>query len=115
MPFYVTYDSVDVWVHPELFSLNGKGKPKFVGGVPPDYFSVDGQFWGNPTYNWQKMQENGFQWWIDRISHNLELFDKLRLDHFRGFVALTGKYPPKLKPPKQENGSKPPQTPSLKP
>ena len=87
MPFYVNFDSADVWVHPELFSLNAKGKPRFVGGVPPDYFSADGQLWGNPTYNWQRMQENGFQWWLDRLSHSLRLYDKLRLDHFRGFVA----------------------------
>ena len=87
MPFYVTYDSADVWVHPELFSLNSYGKLQFVGGVPPDYFSSSGQLWGNPIYNWKKMEQTGFQWWIDRISHNLKLYDKLRLDHFRGFVA----------------------------
>jgi 4-alpha-glucanotransferase len=87
MPFYVTYDSADIWVHPELFSLNAKGKPRFVGGVPPDYFSVDGQLWGNPTYNWQTHPQTGFQWWLSRIRHNLQLFDLLRLDHFRGFVA----------------------------
>ena len=87
MPFYVTYDSADVWVHPELFSLNSKDKPRFVGGVPPDYFSSSGQLWGNPVYNWQKMRETGFEWWIDRISRNLKIYDRLRLDHFRGFVA----------------------------
>ncbi len=87
VPFYVTYDSADVWVHPELFSLDPTGKPRFVGGVPPDYFSATGQLWGNPTYNWQKMQKTGFEWWTDRISHNLKLYDRLRLDHFRGFVA----------------------------
>ncbi len=87
MPFYVTYDSVDVWVHPELFSLNSKGKIRFVGGVPPDYFSATGQLWGNPVYNWKKMEQTGFEWWINRISHNLKLYDQLRLDHFRGFVG----------------------------
>ncbi len=87
MPFYVTYDSADVWVHPELFSLNSNGKLKFVGGVPPDYFSSTGQLWGNPVYNWKNMEQTGFEWWINRISHNLKLYDQLRLDHFRGFVG----------------------------
>ena len=87
MPFYVAHDSADVWVHPELFSLYQNGRPRYVGGVPPDYFSATGQLWGNPIYNWQKHQETGFEWWINRISHNLTLYDKLRLDHFRGFVA----------------------------
>lgn len=87
MPFYVAHDSADVWVHPELFSLHSNGKSRTVGGVPPDYFSATGQLWGNPTYNWQRHQETGFQWWIERIRHNLQLCDRLRLDHFRGFVA----------------------------
>ncbi len=87
MPFYVAHDSSDVWVHPELFCLYDNGKARYVGGVPPDYFSATGQLWGNPIYNWQKHQETGFQWWIERISHNLTLCDLLRLDHFRGFVA----------------------------
>jgi 4-alpha-glucanotransferase len=87
MPFYVAHDSADVWVHPELFSLHGNGMSRSVGGVPPDYFSATGQLWGNPTYNWRRHQETGFQWWIDRIRHNLQLCDRLRLDHFRGFVA----------------------------
>lgn len=87
MSFYVSYDSADIWVHPELFNLNANGKTRFVGGVPPDYFSANGQLWGNPTYNWQKLAETDFAWWITRISHNLTLYDKLRLDHFRGFVA----------------------------
>lgn len=88
MPFYVAYDSADVWVHPQLFSLNAQLKPRFVGGVPPDCFSATGQLWGNPTYNWQKLAETGFQWWTERISHNLRRYDKLRMDHFRGFVAF---------------------------
>lgn len=88
MPFYVTHDSADVWVHRELFSLKSKGEPKFVSGVPPDYFSAEGQLWGNPTYNWKKMEQTNFQWWMERIRHNLLLFDKLRLDHFRGFMAF---------------------------
>lgn len=87
MPFYVAHDSADAWVHPELFSLHGNGKSRTVGGVPPDYFSATGQLWGNPTYNWPHHQETGYQWWIERIRHNLQLCDRLRLDHFRGFVA----------------------------
>jgi 4-alpha-glucanotransferase len=87
MPIYVAYDSADVWVHPELFKLNPEGKPLFVAGVPPDYFSESGQLWGNPVYDWQKHEETGFEWWVDRIRHNLALYDVLRLDHFRGFVA----------------------------
>ena len=87
MPFYLTYDSADVWVHPELFSLNENGKLQFVGGVPPDYFSSTGQLWGNPVYDWKKMRETDFEWWLQRIRHNLRLFDLLRLDHFRGFNA----------------------------
>ncbi len=87
MPFYVAHDSADVWVHPELFRLYDNGKPRFVGGVPPDYFSATGQLWGNPIYNWQRHEAAGFKWWIERIRHNLTLYDRLRLDHFRGFVA----------------------------
>jgi 4-alpha-glucanotransferase len=87
MPFYVAHDSADVWSHPQLFNLYGNGKPRYVGGVPPDYFSTTGQLWGNPVYDWQKLEATGFEWWINRIRHNLALFDVLRLDHFRGFVA----------------------------
>jgi 4-alpha-glucanotransferase len=87
MPFYVAYDSADIWVHPELFRISKNGNPRYVGGVPPDYFSATGQLWGNPVYDWQKHEKTGFEWWIARIKHNLMLFDRLRLDHFRGFVA----------------------------
>ncbi len=87
MPFYVAYDSADVWANPELFSLDKRGKPRFVGGVPPDYFSEDGQLWGNPVYEWKKMQKGRFEWWLKRIGYNLKVYDLLRLDHFRGFVA----------------------------
>ena len=74
-------------MHPELFSLHGNGKARYVGGVPPDYFSASGQLWGNPVYNWERHRETGFEWWMDRIHHNLLLCDQLRLDHFRGFIA----------------------------
>ena len=87
LPIYLDYDSVDVWVRPELFKLDQSGTPVFVSGVPPDYFSETGQLWGNPVYDWEAHQQTGYAWWIDRLAHNLELFDMLRIDHFRGFVA----------------------------
>ncbi|MBM4054465.1 MAG: 4-alpha-glucanotransferase [Planctomycetes bacterium] len=87
IPIYVTYDSADVWSHPELFKLDKNEQPAFVAGVPPDYFSKTGQRWGNPIYTWDFHRQTGFSWWIKRIEHNMELFDIVRLDHFRGFVA----------------------------
>lgn len=87
IPIYVTYDSADVWSHPELFKLDKNEQPSFVAGVPPDYFSETGQRWGNPIYRWDFHKETGFLWWIKRIEHNMKLFDIVRLDHFRGFVA----------------------------
>jgi 4-alpha-glucanotransferase len=88
MPFYVEHDGADVWSHPQLFDLDEGGEPRTVGGVPPDYFSKDGQLWGNPTYRWDKMEEERYQWWIDRFRAVLQLVDFLRLDHFRGFEAF---------------------------
>lgn len=87
MPIYVVYDSADLWVHPHLFHLDGQRKPLTVAGVPPDYFSETGQLWGNPVYRWDVLRESGYGWWIQRIGHNLKLYDIIRLDHFRGFVA----------------------------
>jgi 4-alpha-glucanotransferase len=87
VPIYVNYDSVDVWTHGRIFKLAPDGKPAFVAGVPPDYFSETGQLWGNPVYDWDALAESGYRWWIDRLAHNLGLFDFLRLDHFRGFVG----------------------------
>lgn len=87
LPIYPAYDSVDVWVRPELFKLEPDGMPRSVSGVPPDYFSETGQLWGNPVYDWAAHQKTGFAWWIDRLAHNLECLDMLRIDHFRGFVA----------------------------
>jgi 4-alpha-glucanotransferase len=87
VPIYVAYDSADVWSHPDLFKLTRDKKPRFVAGVPPDYFSATGQLWGNPVYNWQRLEETNFQWWMQRIKHNLLLFDLVRIDHFRGLVA----------------------------
>jgi 4-alpha-glucanotransferase len=83
LPIYVAYDSVDVWSRPEVFQLNAKGAALKLAGVPPDYFNADGQFWGNPLYNWEYLESEGFQWWIDRLSHTLSLFDVVRFDHFR--------------------------------
>jgi 4-alpha-glucanotransferase len=86
-PIYVSYDSVDVWANAELFKLGERKRPRVVAGVPPDYFSETGQLWGNPVYDWERMQQNGFAWWIKRIGQNLTLYDAVRLDHFRGFAA----------------------------
>lgn len=85
IPLYVGIDSDDVWTNQDEFLLDEYGNPTFVAGVPPDYFSVDGQRWGNPLFNWEKMKENGYQFWISRLSYNAELFDIIRIDHFRGF------------------------------
>jgi 4-alpha-glucanotransferase len=87
IPVYVAYDSADVWSHRELFKLNPAGKPRFIAGVPPDYFSQTGQLWGNPVYDWQRLRETQFDWWMRRLKHNLLLFDFVRIDHFRGFIA----------------------------
>ena len=88
LPIYVTYDSVDLWANPDLFKLDGQKKPTVVAGVPPDMFSATGQLWGNPIYNWDVHRERGFRWWESRIDHTLALVDRVRLDHFRGFVQF---------------------------
>ena len=87
VPVYVTQDCADVWQRPELFDLDEDLAPVSVAGVPPDYFSEEGQLWGNPVYDWEAMRETGFQWWIDRLRHLLRSFDRVRIDHFRGLVA----------------------------
>ncbi len=87
VPIYVAHDSSDVWQHPEQFELDDKGLSKAVAGVPPDYFSATGQLWGNPIYRWDKMQSDGFRWWIERLRASFRTFDLIRLDHFRGFEA----------------------------
>jgi len=84
---FVSYDSADVWTHPEIFELDEQRRPLRVSGVPPDYFSATGQRWGNPLYKWSLLQEHGFDWWIARIRRSLALYDSIRLDHFRGFEA----------------------------
>ncbi|MDZ7291622.1 MAG: 4-alpha-glucanotransferase [candidate division KSB1 bacterium] len=87
LPIYVSYDSADVWANPELFKLDDQKRPIGVAGVPPDYFSETGQLWGNPVYRWDTLQATRYAWWAKRLEHNLKLFDIIRLDHFRGFVA----------------------------
>jgi len=87
LPFFVSPDSSDVWANPELFLLDEHRRPRFVAGVPPDYFSAQGQLWGNPVYNWDALRATGYRWAIDRIRALLAHVDAIRLDHFRGFAA----------------------------
>lgn len=86
-PIFVAYDSADVWSAPELFYLDEAGLPTVVAGVPPDYFSEDGQRWGNPLYRWEAHKAQNYSWWIARVKANAALYDLVRLDHFRGFAA----------------------------
>ncbi len=88
MPIYVAHDSVDVWSAPNQFLLDEDYMPTIVAGCPPDAYSKDGQLWGNPIYNWSRMKEEGFKWWIERVRRSLELYDLLRIDHFRGFASF---------------------------
>lgn len=88
IPIFVAHDSADVWVWPELFLLDEEGMPTVVTGVPPDYFSENGQRWGNPHYNWERMQQDDFKWWLQRLQHHFEWFELVRIDHFRGLVAV---------------------------
>jgi len=87
IPIFVAYDSCDVWANPQLFHLDKGGRPTVVAGVPPDYFSKTGQLWGNPLYNWEAMAQEGYAWWIERVRSSLDLYDLIRIDHFRGFAA----------------------------
>lgn len=87
MPIFVAYDSVDVWACRDAFLLDETGHPTVVAGVPPDYFSATGQRWGNPHYDWEWMEADGFHWWHWRVEQYLQLFDLFRIDHFRGFEA----------------------------
>ena len=87
LPIYVAMDSADVWAEPQFFQLDDQLVPKAVSGVPPDYFSADGQLWGNPLYDWDAMRDDGFGWWIRRIDGAGKLFDVLRIDHFRGLES----------------------------
>ncbi len=87
LPIFVALDSVEVWARPELFKLDAQGRPTVVAGVPPDYFSATGQRWGNPVYRWEAHAAEGYRWWVRRLAGLLELFDLVRIDHFRGFEA----------------------------
>jgi 4-alpha-glucanotransferase len=87
IPIFVALDSADAWANPTLFQFDKERRPTAVAGVPPDYFSVDGQLWGNPLYNWNKHEKTRFRWWADRIRSALRLYDMLRIDHFRGFAG----------------------------
>jgi len=87
LPFFVSLDSSDVWANPELFLLDEQRRPRFVAGVPPDYFSAQGQLWGNPVYDWEALRRTGYRWCIDRIAALLAHVDVIRMDHFRAFAA----------------------------
>jgi 4-alpha-glucanotransferase len=87
VPIYISHDSADVWAHPEYFKLTEDKSMAKVAGVPPDYFNDKGQLWNMPVYNWDLLRERGYDWWIERIRKNLELFHVVRLDHFRGFSS----------------------------
>lgn len=86
LPFYVSYDAADVWSHPDIFSLDENLNAKGIAGVPPDYFNADGQLWGMPVFNWKVLKQTRYDWWIQRLKKNVELFDVVRLDHFRAFA-----------------------------
>lgn len=87
VPIYVSLDSCDVWAHPEIFQLDGEGRPIYCAGAPPDYFSPTGQMWGNPVYDWERLEATGFAWWVERLAHEARRVHAMRLDHFRGFCA----------------------------
>ena len=87
IPIFVAADSADAWAHPELFELGKDGRPVAVAGVPPDYFSKDGQLWGNPLYRWEVHAADGYSWWKERMRASFEMYDVVRIDHFRGFDA----------------------------
>ncbi|MDO9614647.1 MAG: 4-alpha-glucanotransferase, partial [Bacteroidota bacterium] len=88
IPLYVSLDSADVWANQDIFLLDSDSKPTQVGGVPPDYFSETGQLWGNPVFDWERVAERDFDWWLARIHFNLRMFDLVRVDHFRGLESF---------------------------
>ena len=88
LPIFVAHDSSDVWSHPEWFKLDREGNPTVVAGVPPDYFSATGQRWGNPLYDWASLEKENYAFWVDRFQHTFQMFDLVRIDHFRGFAAF---------------------------
>lgn len=93
LPIFVAYDSADVWSNPSLFQLDVNGARQLLAGVPPDYYSANGQLWGNPLYAWETMAQDGYAWWKARLRWNLHQCDLLRIDHFRGFVACWAVHP----------------------
>lgn len=87
LPIYVSIDSVDAWSHPDIFQLDKEGKPTEVAGCPPDAFSTTGQLWGNPLFDWDALKKDRYSWWVKRIEHVCDIYDILRIDHFRGFES----------------------------
>jgi 4-alpha-glucanotransferase len=87
LPMYVPFHSTDAWAYPQLFKLDAAGNPLAASGVPPDYFSADGQYWGHPVYRWEAHRQTRYEWWVRRLAHHLALCDYVRIDHFRGLVA----------------------------
>ena len=85
MPICIALDSADAWAHPEILRIDPDGRPDAVAGVPPDYFSEDGQLWGNPLYDWEVHERSPYRWWVQRLAASAELADMVRIDHFRGF------------------------------
>ena len=88
MPIFIAHDSADIWMNPKSFLLDENSQPTVVAGVPPDYFSETGQRWGNPHYNWERMRNKEFKWWLNRLRNHFSLFDLVRIDHFRGLEAV---------------------------
>lgn len=88
MPIYLALDSCDAWAQPEILLIDEDGRPSHVSGVPPDYFSADGQLWGNPLYDWKFHQSSGYRWWVQRLRHAASHLDLVRIDHFRGFESF---------------------------
>ena len=86
LPIFVAHHGADCWARPDLYLLDASGQPSVVAGVPPDFFAATGQRWGNPLYNWESMQADGYQWWVERVRRQLALADVIRIDHFRGFM-----------------------------
>lgn len=105
IPIYVPLDSADVWSHPENFQLTRTRRPRVVAGCPPDGFNANGQYWGNPIYDWEHMEQDGFSWWMRRLRAAGESFDVVRIDHFRG---IERPFLPSTVPPARANGSRVP-------
>ena len=87
MPIYVAEDSSDMWANPHLFKTDVNGKATCIAGCPPDEFSATGQLWGNPIYDWEAMDKDGYKWWIERLRESFKIYDIVRIDHFRGFES----------------------------